>query len=537
MPARSLRDNDQSGTCYVPIKMQASACDVGNAPTSAASPKDRYQASDDSAGLWRFPWETFGYNSLHIPTAANMGVPTPLPLRLVCTACGLLTAFFVLSLIIYLVGFQLPHEHGLLANAAGLRKSTMLEEDATNSRAQLLKLHGELRELRQKVTQALESNRQLSVENQRLKDLTDKLKSTSRPFQLITGREGHILPEMYGKVKEKTIWSYWHHPATCPSSQDCVLPPHIQLCVETVERNRGSFDHKVVHLDEVEKYISLMELPMRWKDLASAQQKDSLMNALLARYGGVAFDISMILLRPLDKYWDEMVAKGAAFRGYMYRINGRPWRHAEVTVVWFLMARREGVFSTVVRNHVIGMGDRADTGAFRHTYLALGDQCILPVLSMYNYTLPKCYTDSTVRNTQKCPEYEQPPWYEAITGPARNDTRLLLEDPREGPQLPFAWLGMEAWQVADSTIRSKQSEWMDNGLGSPMNDTSCASMKECWDDVFMARYKAGRLNFVKFFKHGASMETRSRKDILADRGTYFYNWLRLAGLPVVEAAV
>merc|ERR1719277_2818991 len=100
------------------------------------------------------------------------------------------------------------------------------------------------------------------------------------------------------------------------------------------------------------------------------------MNALLARYGGVAMDISTILLRPIDDYWDEMVSNQATFRGYTYRLNGKPWRHPEVTPVWFLMSRREGIFRTAAWTQVEGMGDHNSTWhvGFHQPYFAFGDQ-------------------------------------------------------------------------------------------------------------------------------------------------------------------
>lgn len=263
-------------------------------------------------------------------------------------------------------------------------------------------------------------------ENQRLKAENDKLKQQLKagvdagmvhPYTVVTGSLGHDLPQMYGKVIEKTIWSYWHDPIDCPNSTVCTLPPQIQLCVETVRRNRGSFDYRIVHMNEIEDYVNWLELPLHFKTLKPPHQKDALMNALLARYGGVALDISTVLLRPIDDYWDEMVSRRATFHGYMYRINGQSWRHAEVSVVWFLMTRREGIFSTAVRNQVIGMGDKVDTNLYHHWYLALGDQTLLPILSMYNYTLPKCYEDPAIKkyhrfpdqNPNWCPENEQPP--------------------------------------------------------------------------------------------------------------------------------
>lgn len=396
-----------------------------------------------------------------------------------------------------------------------------------------------------------EENSKLRAENAQLKQELrwKRLRERVRPYEEITGSPGHVLPEMYGKVREKTIWSYWHHPETCPSSRNCVLPAAIQLCAETVMRNRGDFDYKIVHQDEVSKYVSPIELPVRWQDLRETLQKDALMNALLARYGGVAMDISTILLRPLDDYWDEMVHKGATFFGYMYRLNGRPWRHAEVTTVWFLMSRREGIFSTAVRNQVIGMGDKMNTGAYHHWYLALGDQTLLPVLEMFNYSLPKCYEDPTVtipvdsklhtfpdQNPRWCPEHEQPSWYQGVTGPARNDTRILLRDPRDGPQLPFAFLGMLRWKIHET---GKRWTAKDAVPGSPMDGEKCASPKSCWEDVFLPRFtevpapgQAKLLSFIKLFHHASEFEGMSREDILADKDTYFYNFLRLAGLDI-----
>jgi len=388
-------------------------------------------------------------------------------------------------------------------------------------------------------------------ENQRLKAENDRLKETlhtgigrlAKPFKLLTGQTALKFPEMYGKVKEKTIWSYWHDAKNCPSSKRCVLPPQVQLCFETVQKNKGSFDVKLVHADEITKYVSMLELPLQFRRLRPPHQKDALMNALLARYGGVALDISTILLRPLDDHWDEMVAKGATFRGYLYRINGKPWRHAEVSVVWFLMARRESIFSTAVRNQVIGMGDKSNTRLYHHWYLAFGDQTLLPILSIYNYSLPKCYEDPAVKNYHKfpdqnpnwCPENEQPPWYLGITGPPRTDTRIILHDPRDGPQLPFAFAGMIAWHTTDTKHRWDPKAFRP---GSPMHNVNCSSSKTCWENVFLPRYhavpkpgEARLLSFIKLFHHGAELDGRSRADILADKNTYFYNWLKMAGLP------
>lgn len=363
----------------------------------------------------------------------------------------------------------------------------------------------------------------------------------SHPYEAITALVGHKQPEMTGRVSEKTIWQYWFHKESCTSSRNCTLPPHLQLCVESVKKNKGSFDYKLLHIDDVERYVSMYDLPFKWPKYSPQHQKDSLMNAVLARYGGVILDISTILLRPLDDYWEEMVAKGATFRGYAYRINGLPWRHPETSAVWFLMSRREGLFGTAVRNQVEGCGDKNTTyRVYPESYFALGDQTLLPILSMFNYSLPKCFDDPTVTLRHLCPEHEGPPWYKGTTGPARNDMTIMLRDPRDGPQLPFAALKSSLWNITNSTKGLPHGNKRFppvHDRGGPMYLENCSSFQECWQDVFLRRFhqppargEARLLSFVKLFMHGVELEGYTRSELLGNRDTFFFNWLKLAGV-------
>jgi len=288
-------------------------------------------------------------------------------------------------------------------------------------------------------------------------------------------------------------------------------------------------------------------MPVNWKLMNPGVKKDALMNALLARYGGIAFDITAILFRPLDEHWNEMLRKGAAFRGYMYRINGNPWRHPESSVVWFMMARREGLFSTAVRNQVIGVGDMRNTAAYRNPIKATGDQILTPILGMFDYGLPKCYDDKTVLSPGQapgskislhmCPELEQPLWSQGSSGPERTDSRILLRDPRDGPHLPFAMptLGMVLWNIKNDSKGLPHFPG-DSTVGGPMHNLTCNSMKQCWEELVLKRFhsppaagEARVMDFVAFFDLG-KLSGKSREDILADKNTYFCSLLRLAGV-------
>jgi len=335
------------------------------------------------------------------------------------------------------------------------------------------------------------------------------------PFEEITGVKGHIRPQMYGKVKEKTIWSYWYDPIDCPSSDKCKMPAVIDLCAESIRRNRGSFDFHLLHLDTVRTFVNMLELPLQFQFLQPVRQKESLMNVLLARYGGVALDLSMVLLRPLDSLWDELVLHEATFMGYVYRINGEPWDRPEASAPWFLMSRREGIFSTAVRNQMVNLCD-----AYLSPKLAVGDITLTPVLGSINSSIPSCTDDKTVKDPGGCPEPMQPrSWVDASLAPPRTDRKLILRDPRDGPHLPFAFLdtySMGTWRVSDTAKL----------VGHP---PQCASPNECWQKVFLPRFNSGFLGFVKLFRKGGALTFRSRKELLNDTDSFFFRWLSLAG--------
>jgi len=434
--------------------------------------------------------------------------------------------------------------HGLSAMVQ--TKETALharEADLQEAADKLLPLRANLREV-----QRQEKHWKNRYEHERADSKAKSEAFKTRAFEMITGLHAHAVPEMYGNVKEKTIWAFWYHPVDCRWKAQCKLPPVVELCAETIKKNRGGFDFRLVHMDEVHDYVTRIELPLQWLSLSPAQQKDALMNALLSRYGGVALDISTLLLRPLDDFWNNMVSQGATFQGYMYRINGRPWRHAESSSVFFLMSRREGIFTTAVRNQLIGMGDRTETGAYHHWARALGDQTLTPILHMFNYSLPSCTKDPSIlrppptaawdQNATMCPELELM-WDKATFGPPRNDTKVLLRDPRDGPQLPFAFgKGMALWKTTDSTpFTEDQIPASTRDLGGPMQDEACGSPKECWENVFEQRYSAflqpdgaRLLHFVKLFAHAKELEGMTRERMLKLEGSYLQNWLQIAGV-------
>jgi len=405
---------------------------------------------------------------------------------------------------------------------------------------------------------------ELRADNDRLSSdlrghLLGRLNGTG-PFQAVAGVGGHQLPWMYGKVKEKTIWSYWYDPEDCPDSLHCKLPGREELSRISIEVNRGTFYHRLLRKDEVDLYVSKYELPVHWEAMPAAQQRDALMVALLARYGGVALDLSVVLLRPLDAAWDFMLASEATFQGYMYRLNGEHWSRPESTAPFLMMSRRDGILGAAVRRQLIAMGDLRDASRRCPGCEALGDHTLTPILSMFNYSLPRCADDPTVRwhNTSTggvnesdprktadgrlplvdtCPGLRGPQWSEGASGPPRTDAKLILHDPRDGPQLPMMFSGMELWSTKDEATFEDTS--FDNDSWAPMYtsrscepehcapELRCTSPKSCWEDIFLVRHREQHLRLVRLPE---KTDGRSAEQILASKDSYLYNWLKLAGV-------
>jgi hypothetical protein len=129
-----------------------------------------------------------------------------------------------------------------------------------------------------------------------------------------------------------------------------------------------------------------------------------------------------------------------------------------------------------------------------------------------------------------CPEFEFPEWNGTMPGPPRNDAKIMLREPREGPQLPFAFLdefSMGLWHV-------NSSEEVNSGI-----PPRCDTQRECWERVFLERFhrkplpgRTSAMTFVKMFGSAGRLKEFSRAQLLEDRNTYFYNWLKIAGLGV-----
>jgi len=134
----------------------------------------------------------------------------------------------------------------------------------------------------------------------------------------------------FGEDPEKNLWLFWDS-FTSSDGTAKTFSDFQHLCFQTIHRNKGSFRLYVITLDNARGYLdaappatsahkkktkyslpTTTDSPWQWFEpnsdsIIPAQQKDMILFSLLAKYGGIAIDLSFILLpNRLDLIWDSM---------------------------------------------------------------------------------------------------------------------------------------------------------------------------------------------------------------------------------------
>lgn len=134
----------------------------------------------------------------------------------------------------------------------------------------------------------------------------------------------------------KIIWSYW---------QQAPLPPFIEAC--RANWRRFAPDHQVRMLDRSSLAAWLPELRADFDALPPFRQADWLRIQLLARYGGIWMDASMLLSRDLGWLHETRKRRAADYVGfYIDRYTTRP----ELPLIenWLMASPPGGRFVTAL---------------------------------------------------------------------------------------------------------------------------------------------------------------------------------------------
>jgi len=141
------------------------------------------------------------------------------------------------------------------------------------------------------------------------------------------------------KVPRKTIWGYW-------ADGEAKMPAFYKICVETWKRQNPSWYIRILDKSSISKYLSSIELPPTIYDLPPHGASDHVRLALLAKYGGVWMDVSIILRESLDTLaWQHIERGEVPFVGIYNPVYGsKHLENKDFVESWFLATARHNPF-------------------------------------------------------------------------------------------------------------------------------------------------------------------------------------------------
>mmetsp|Transcript_24402 Transcript_24402/g.36856 ORF Transcript_24402/g.36856 Transcript_24402/m.36856 type:complete len:435 (-) Transcript_24402:2316-3620(-) len=117
-------------------------------------------------------------------------------------------------------------------------------------------------------------------------------------------------PAPFDDASTKIIWGFWHSKGSGKnqkhenSKQN--LPPLCQLALGSWKAHHGS-DWKIIILndDNFQRYVPSSDIPANFSSLSPQHRCDILRISVLIRYGGVYMDMTTIVLKSLDPFFEN----------------------------------------------------------------------------------------------------------------------------------------------------------------------------------------------------------------------------------------
>jgi len=299
---------------------------------------------------------------------------------------------------------------------------------------------------------------------------------------LVPGKPYEI-PKYYGKIlDERNIWIYQGDEE--PSAFE-------SLCTETINEHKGDFTVRTIKKGDVWDYVSPAEMPADWGSLSPKYQRDSTMNALLARYGGVALDTKTIMFRSFNTWWANMLEQDNTFKGYRYKMRNE-------VATWFMMSRREGLMRTAATEQASGSAGCPEKDT--EYGLCYGSTIMSRALCRYQSQYCQCFMSGTAKQGCTLQQWRN---LEDIEG------GLDVSDPRKSPMVQPPLASLKAGQ----DVLKKPEEWP--VLGTPLDEQKASFTTDVYNR---------ETPFLTLQIPGGA-EKMSREELLANKETWFYYWL------------
>mmetsp|Transcript_28195 Transcript_28195/g.85144 ORF Transcript_28195/g.85144 Transcript_28195/m.85144 type:complete len:329 (+) Transcript_28195:99-1085(+) len=169
---------------------------------------------------------------------------------------------------------------------------------------------------------------------------TSRLQVLTHMFKVTHNAPSTPLRSLTGEVRERTIWAYW---GQGPEQ----MPALFRMCVATWRHHNPDWDIRVLQKSDVYEFLSEADLPNRFDHMLSPQTcSDCLRLALLARYGGVWLDVSVLLQASLDELCWKAVSSGdrAAAVFFHPKYGTEALGQQDFVESWFLATRAGNPF-------------------------------------------------------------------------------------------------------------------------------------------------------------------------------------------------
>ena len=318
-------------------------------------------------------------------------------------------------------------------------------------------------------------------------------------------------PRRYGQVPEKTIWFYWDKGFNPMPSRI------VDLCIQSFCANNVDWNFEFVSDANLLDYVSPEMLPSAfWSWPKGANKKDIVMANLLALYGGVAADSTILNFKSLNVLWQKMLHQGADAVVYWYRLH-EPWQFEDSAAAWFFMARRDtGIFRRYAQDIKGNFGDVLDISqAGGNPYLAFATGSMEPIMMEINLSLPLCKTDKTLDPKVKMKCATGATKYHTTSNGNLNNTKVVMFDPndrRMGPQL------------------NSCAKPLCINLAGKCPTPTVENSGELWQD-YLDRKSDPLFTMIKLFGGGGEFAKQNPELLLSDKeDNILSKWFKEAGL-------
>jgi hypothetical protein len=298
-------------------------------------------------------------------------------------------------------------------------------------------------------------------------------------------------------LPEKTIWLFWEAGFDPPPNGV------VMLCSASIRKTNPDWNIEFVSNANAYQYLSPGQLPSAWHQIPNPKlKKDTILASLMAVYGGVWLDSTVIVFESLTPWWNDMLKHDIALHSYWYRME-KTHEIAEALALWFMMVKRSSaIFQTYAHIIIESFGDGISFERQGADGLAMGLYVLAPLVRQANASLPLC--PPTIVGCDGPPAVVQ--GRVGANLPSMANLKIRVSDPkndRDGPEVEFFDHNQDGLEYQTEEVKMADA------------------MTEAWWNEFSTKRRNG-MKMLKLFHHGGMWAPKQTAEhLLLPAGTTF----------------